>query len=878
MNATYLLPHRLLSAVLQESSTEEKKSMSVRNFSSDKVLLEGVNKLAVSKVLPNQDPSTHVADGEKISLAQWLVHRDLVRLNFSRIGKRHIVFLHNDQVWKPEDRLHHILDLNGRSQGCQLYHLEHGEERICAVVLDHVSSKLKRAKGYEIYTLGFLPNSERDEVAAPIGYTHAYLAELSWSYPPEEDQDHHSLMFLDHGHPIKRWRVVASADLAESTSKASWSVRESRLSNMNRMPEDTTLVRPRYSHIDGAPVRIDWDEISECIVVFRRDHHDGFDRDFRLILDHIEHNHRLFNQESKYIIQKRTGGECQVVFHFCISDERNEDETKRLDELLRHCDVFVPVDGSCETESRTGRLYRFVGRTVVPDIFDMTASDSEASDSILDRLSVDQVEHSIRLLMPSKSGYEISYWDLPKFDDWVFLYQAAAEKVQSPSFRLPAFEATEKWERNLELEDLVQSARLQDEPWLGAFDQRARSEFDHFEQLVKDTTTTFIDRSAEADKKALEFYSEIKSIEDALDSIQKEIPTLPDGISRLLHEMTSALQAEAAQTKSWHGRVKKRESNMDASLASLSEATEKLDEAARAVLSRLTSKSEELRNQFSRVNRFVSDSKKASVVISKQVEAQEPQIRASLVTSDDVLRTVKERRIEVDGEIQELQRKVSDLQANHRGYKEALLRKSQERQQLQVEQQELLATQTALEDEEREVLRLEGEIKFLQSSIQILRDGNPKIRQQNAELTKLIAKRTTEVSPLKDEKRVLDDEAVQLVRKRTSLDFQNESLRDSISSLHDQIALSKTEIKELEDQQQRLERGKRMTEGKWEKQKTKLEEFKKKIERLKSWSEAAPDESRYAQKFTFIQEELDHLEASIDSKTTPRRRIFRFFK
>ena len=171
MNATYLLHHRMLKAVLQESSPEEKNSMRVRDFSSDKVLLEGVNKQAISKVLPNEEPSAHVVDGEKIPLAQWIRDRDLVRLKFSRIGKKHIIFLHEDQVWKPEDRLHHILDLNGRSQGCQLYHLEHGEERTCAVVLDHISSKLKRAKGYEIYTLGSLPNSERDEVAAPVWET-----------------------------------------------------------------------------------------------------------------------------------------------------------------------------------------------------------------------------------------------------------------------------------------------------------------------------------------------------------------------------------------------------------------------------------------------------------------------------------------------------------------------------------------------------------------------------------------------------------------------------------------------------------------------------------------------------------------------------------
>ena len=222
---------------------------------------------------------------------------------------------------------------------------------MCAVVLDHVSSNLMRAKAYEIYTLGSLPNSEGDEVAAPVGYTHAYLGELSWCFPSECDQEDRSLLFLDHGRPIKRWRVVSSADLGDLTSKSIWDVQESHLSKMNRMSDDTTLVRPRYSHLDGDSTRIDWNEkFSECIVVFHRDHHDGFDRDFRLILDHIEHNHRLFNQNSKYIVQRRTGGECQILFHFRFSDDRSEDETYRLDELLRNSRVFVPVITSREED------------------------------------------------------------------------------------------------------------------------------------------------------------------------------------------------------------------------------------------------------------------------------------------------------------------------------------------------------------------------------------------------------------------------------------------------------------------------------------------------------------------------------------------------
>lgn len=881
MNEAYLLHHRMLKAALQDCSPDEKQAMSVRDFSSSEVVLEGVKANALSKIQYRKIASTQVEATNKSPLAQWILGRDLVRLKFSRMGRKYIIFLPDDQSWKPEDRLHHILDLNGRSQGCQLYNLEHGEERICAVVLDHVSSNLMRAKAYEIYTLGSLPNSEGDEVAAPIGYTHAYLGELSWCFPSEGDQEVRTLLFLDHRHAIRRWQVVSSADLGDSTSKAIWDVQESQLSKMSRMSDDTTLVRPRYSHLDRDPVRIDWDEVSECIVAFQRDHHDGFDRDFRLILDHIEHNHRLFNQNSKYIVQRRTGGECKILFHFRFSDDRSEDETNRLDELLRHSEVFVPVADTREEGPQSGQLYRFIGRTVVPDIFDMAESYSEASGPILDRLSADQDEHSVRLLMPSKSGYEISYWDLPGLDDWVLLYWAAADKMQSPSFRLPAFEATDKWERNLELEDLVQTCRLQDEPWLQPFENRSRSEFNQFEQLVKETTATFIDRSAEAEQKTQEFQNEIKSIEDSLESIQKEIPRLPEGISRLLHEMTSALQAEAAQTKSWHKRVENRESKLNASIASISDATDKLDQAARAVLNRLTTKSEELKNQFLTVNRFVSESKKTSVEISKKVEAQEPQIRASMTSSEEVLRSVKERRIQVDGEIQQLQRKVSGLQAEHRQFKNALVQKSQKRQQLQIEQQELVKTKTALEDEEREVQRLELEISNLRNSIRILREANPKIRQQNAELSAVIAALTTELSPLKDEKRSLDEQNRRLVRSRSSMDDENQSIRDSISSLHEQITISRAELKGLQDEQQEHEQVREMTERKWGQLTTKLNDKRKEVELLRSRSRisaAPPDEAKYAQKFTFIQEELDHLKDCLDAKSSPKRRFFSFFR
>lgn len=881
MNATYLLHHRMLKSALQETSPDEKHAITVCDFSSDEVVLEGVNANALSKIQYKRIDSAQAEGKKKIPLEKWILGRDLVRLKFSRMGRKYIVFLPDDQSWSPEDRLHHILDLNGRSQGCQLYHLEHCEERMCAVVLDHVSSNLMRAKAYEIYTLGSLPNSEGDEVAAPVGYTHAYLGELSWCFPSEGDQEDRSLLFLDHGRPIKRWRVVSSADLGDLTSKSIWDVQESHLSKMNRMSDDTTLVRPRYSHLDGDSTRIDWNEVSECIVVFHRDHHDGFDRDFRLILDHIEHNHRLFNQNSKYIVQRRTGGECQILFHFRFSDDRSEDETYRLDELLRNSRVFVPVISSREEGAPSGQLYRFIGRAVVPDIFEMAESYSEASDAIFDRLSADQDEHSVRLLMPSKSGYEISYWDLPGLDDWVLLYQAAADKVQSPSFRLPAFEATEKWERNLELEDLVQTSRLQDEPWLQPFENRARSEFDQFEQLVKETTARFIGRSAEAEQKTQEFQAEIKSIEDSLESIQKEIPHLPEGISRLLHEMTSALQAEAAQTKSWHKRVENRESKLNASIASISDATEKLDQAARAVLNRLTTKSEELKNQFSTVNRFVSESKRTSVEISKKVESQEPQIRASMTASEEVLRSVKERRIQVNGEIQELQRKVSGLQTEHLQFKNALVQKSQKRQQLQIEQQELVKTKTALEDEEREVQRLELEITNLRNSIQILREANPKIRQQNDELSAVIKSLSKELSPLKDEKRSLDEQIRRLVRSRASMDDENQSIRDSISSLHEQISASRTELKGLQDEQQEHERVREMTERKWGQLTTKLNDKRKEVELLRSRSKISaspPDVAKYAQKFTFIQEELDHLKDCIETKSSPKRRLFSFFR
>lgn len=865
----------MLKAVLQESDPDEKRAMRVYDHSSKKVVLEGVREKALSKVWSKRVEITHDANTKAIPLDQWLLSRDLIRIQSAKIGKKYILFLSADPSWTPEDRLHHILDLNGRSQGCQLYQLASDNERMYAVVLDRISANLRRAKEYEIYTLGSLPNSEGDEVAAPDGYTHEYLAELNWSFPSPEDEEHSSLLQLDHRHPMKRWRVISSADLAIPTSKASWTLRDSVSQKWNRMPDEATLIHPRYSHLDADPVPVDWKDVSECIVVFSRNHHDGFDRDFRLILDHIEHNHQLFNQNSKYLVQTRTGGECQIVFHFRFRDDQSEDEFEKLDQLLRHSDVFLPVADPQDGQTRV--LYRYIGRRVVPDIFDMVESSPEASGAILHRLSAHQDDQSVRLLMPSKSGYEISYWDLPGLNDWVPLYKAAVERLQSPSFRLPAFEAVEKWERNLALEDLVQTAELEDEPWLQPFNKRAEFEFQQFEQLVKATTATFAERSSEAEKKAQEFHSEIKSIEDDLDSIRQKIPGLPDGISRLLQEMSAVLQAEASQSKSWINRVKNRESNLNASIASISDATKKLDEVARTVLRSLTTKAEGLKNQFANVNRFVADSKKASVEISNQVDAQEPKVRASIVASDDVLRSVKESRIRVNGEIQQLQKKVSDLQANHRELKNALMQKTQKRQQLQTEEQELVRTRNALEEEEREVERLALEVSNLESSIFGLRAGNPKIRQQNADLSAELSKLSSELSPLKDEQRELQDKKSELERQKMSSEERKQSIQDAISSIHEQIAGTRSELEELEADEENFVRGQKLAEGKWERLKAQLLGVQKRFDSLQSQSAAVepPDESRYQEEFTFLKADLDRLQTSIDSQTSPKKQWLR---
>ena len=102
----------MLKSALQETSPDEKHAITVCDFSSDEVVLEGVNANALSKIQYKRIDSAQ-AEG-KIPLEKWILGRDLVRLKFSRMGRKYIVFLLDDQSARsPEDRLHHILDLNG---------------------------------------------------------------------------------------------------------------------------------------------------------------------------------------------------------------------------------------------------------------------------------------------------------------------------------------------------------------------------------------------------------------------------------------------------------------------------------------------------------------------------------------------------------------------------------------------------------------------------------------------------------------------------------------------------------------------------------------------------------------------------------------------
>ena len=72
MNATYLLHHRMLKSALQETSPDEKHAITVCDFSSDEVVLEGVNANALSKIQYKRIDSAQAEGKKKIPLEKWI--------------------------------------------------------------------------------------------------------------------------------------------------------------------------------------------------------------------------------------------------------------------------------------------------------------------------------------------------------------------------------------------------------------------------------------------------------------------------------------------------------------------------------------------------------------------------------------------------------------------------------------------------------------------------------------------------------------------------------------------------------------------------------------------------------------------------------------
>ena len=868
-----IFEHKYLRTILDSHTAEEKGLIQV---SSD----DAANLLKLKNVKPKSLPPNQLHSGEPgnfgkaMPLANWIRSRKLVRVRSRRTAKRHIIFIPPNQ--NQAVTLNRILALNGASPNYKIYSMLDGEGERTAVVLDYLSPKLVRAGIFEPFTLHDIRGSNGAEFACPVGYLHAYERELNWVFPPslgggeQEPSDggsRNDLLVFGRDGSWRKWSVESS-HLSMQTSGGAWQVSEvDTYSDARALTDQIALVQPRYSRELVDLSKVEWEEFRQLIVVFRRNVFDGFGQDFQQMLEFIEHKFSLIDQDSKFLIQERVTGQTAVFFHLRTKTFSGND-IDGMSSLLRSAEVYVP-----STQDENENIYRLVNRNIVPDIFQMIAKPDDWTEGIRRKLSDGLQGGCIRLIRPSKDGYEPSKWDLPSVSDWDCLYQAASSQVSGAAFRVPTFEGVDKWKRSSDMHDLVRQGLLSDNAWLDPFRQKCDMEVANYSQMVAEAAQIIIRRSEEAEETTKEFNHEITDINRSLEKIRTVLPTLPESISKLVVTLSKVLTSEARNTNNWHSRVKQRQSHLETQSKSIATATEKLDGTTKSVVSKLKQRGQDLESDLDSVKGQVANSKKIASQITSGVKKMEPQIRSSIVKAEEVLEGIRKKRTRVRQSIDELAAQTRVIREKHQGLMSDLEQQSLKNSKLQDELGSLRTTKNRLEEEVQHVSDLKNQIAEVTEVIRILNNKIPEIRTESKRLKASLEREVAN-------RDALQQELQEQTNRHHSLTDQENSVKSSLQSLQAILDSKNSDIQDLNTRidmatkkrascQQDLE----LASTQRQTLTSRISELDKRVRDLERQVRESKkvDSSIYQSEFKDIQSQITRLEHAINSNKAPKR-------